>query len=284
MLEGLRTAAAGMQAQQQKLDAVSNDLANANTNGYKRLRVGFSDLLYEQGGRPTTSDDAQLGTGSRAVSVGRTFQQGSLRETANPLDVALEGEGFIKVKLADGRQGLTRDGGLHLDGNRRLVTSFGGFVQPQITIPDGVADSQISIGRDGTVLAAGQSIGKIGIATVRSPHEPAGRRQQRLRHHGPLGQRRRRARGHRAQAGRARGLQHRHLAVDDRDDRGPAHLPADVAGDPDRRPDDGDRQRGQAMSLSPISDASLPADIRSGGTAGHQGLQDRAPVRAAARR
>ena len=77
MLEGLRTAAAGMQAQQQKLDAVANDLANANTNGYKRLRVGFSDLLYEQGGRPTTSDDAQLGTGSRAVSAGRTFEQGA---------------------------------------------------------------------------------------------------------------------------------------------------------------------------------------------------------------
>ena len=84
MLEGLRTAAAGMAAQQQKLDAVSNDLANANTNGYKRLRVGFSDLLYEQGGRPTTSDDAQLGTGSRAVQVGRTFEQGSLRETGDP--------------------------------------------------------------------------------------------------------------------------------------------------------------------------------------------------------
>jgi flagellar basal-body rod protein FlgG len=169
MLEGLRTAAAGMQAQQQKLDAVSNDLANANTNGYKRLRVGFSDLLYEQGGRPTTSDDAQFGTGSRAVSVGRTFQQGALRETGNPLDVALQGEGFIKIKLADGRQGLTRDGNLHVDGNRRLVTSFGGNVAPQITIPDGVAESQISIQRDGTVLAAGQSIGKLEIANVRSP-------------------------------------------------------------------------------------------------------------------
>jgi flagellar basal-body rod protein FlgG len=169
MLEGLRTAAAGMQAQQQKLDAVSNDLANANTNGYKRLRVGFSDLLYEQGGRPTTSDDAQFGTGSRAVSVGRTFQQGALRETGSPLDVGLQGEGFIKVKLADGRQGLTRDGNLHVDGNRRLVTSFGGFVQPQVTIPEGVSESQISIGRDGTVLAAGKNIGKIDIANVRSP-------------------------------------------------------------------------------------------------------------------
>jgi flagellar basal-body rod protein FlgG len=169
MLEGLRTAAAGMQAQQKKLDAVSNDLANANTNGYKRLRVGFSDLLYERGGRPTTSDTAQLGTGARAVQVGRTFQQGNLRETANPLDVGLEGEGFIKVKLSDGRQALTRDGDLHLDGNRRLVTNFGGTVQPQITIPEGVAENQISIGRDGTVLAAGKNVGKIAIVNVRSP-------------------------------------------------------------------------------------------------------------------
>jgi flagellar basal-body rod protein FlgG len=169
MLEGLRTAAAGMRAQQDKLDAVSNDLANANTNGYKRLRVGFSDLLYEQGGRPTTSGDAQFGTGARAVSVGRTFQQGSLRETAKALDVALQGDGFLKVKLADGRQALTRDGDLHIDGERRLVTSFGGFVQPQITIPEGVSESQISIQRDGTVLAAGRTVGRIGIANVRSP-------------------------------------------------------------------------------------------------------------------
>ena len=86
MLEGLRTAAAGMQAQQQKLDAVANDLANANTNGYKRLRVGFSDLLYERGGRPTTSDNAQLGTGSRVVQDGRTFEQGSLQQTGDPTE------------------------------------------------------------------------------------------------------------------------------------------------------------------------------------------------------
>jgi flagellar basal-body rod protein FlgG len=169
MLEGLRTAAAGMAAQQQKLDAVSNDLANANTNGYKRVRVGFSDLLYERGGRPTTSDNAQLGSGSRLVQNGRSFQQGSLRETGDPLNVAIEGEGFIKVKLSDGRQGLTRDGDLHIDGNRRLVTSFGGLVQPQITIPVGVAATQITIGRDGGVVAAGRAIGKIGIANVRSP-------------------------------------------------------------------------------------------------------------------
>ena len=169
MLEGLRTAAAGMLAQQQKLDAVSSDLANANTTGYKRLRVGFSDLLYEQGGRPTTSDNAQLGTGSRIVHNGRQFQQGSLQNTGDPLDVGIEGDGFIKVKLSDGRQALTRDGNLHIDGNGRLVTSFGGLVQPQITIPNNIQPSQISIGQDGSVTAAGQAVGKLTLATVRSP-------------------------------------------------------------------------------------------------------------------
>src|SRR3712207_1561452 len=109
MLEGLRTAAAGMAAQQQKLDAVSNDLANANTTGYKRVRVGFSDLLYEQAGRPA-ADGVTIGTGARAVQAGRGFEQGSVRETGNPLDVAIQGQGFMRVQLSDGRQALTRDG------------------------------------------------------------------------------------------------------------------------------------------------------------------------------
>ncbi|MBE2316949.1 flagellar hook-basal body protein [Solirubrobacter sp. CPCC 204708] len=169
MLEGLRTAAAGMKAQQFKLDAVSNDLANANTTGYKRLRVGFSDLLYEQGGRPTISNEAQLGTGSRAVQGGRTFEQGNLQRTEKPTDVALQGPGFMKVKLSDGRDALTRDGNFQIDANRRLVTSSGGFVTPTITIPEGVDESEISIGRDGQVLAKGQAVGRIQLVNVRSP-------------------------------------------------------------------------------------------------------------------
>ena len=169
MLEGLRTASAGMLAQQQKMDAVANDLANANTNGYKRQRVGFSDLLYERGGRPTTSDDAQLGTGARIVHNGRYFEQGNLQNTGDPMNVGIEGEGFLKVKLFDGRQALTRDGDLHIDGQGRIVTSFGGFVEPKITIPNNVQPSQISIGQDGTVTAAGQNVGKIALASVRSP-------------------------------------------------------------------------------------------------------------------
>src|SRR4051812_22269641 len=167
MLEGLRTAAAGMQAQQQKLDAVANDLANVNTNGYKRLRVGFSDLLYEQGGRPTISTDAQLGTGAKAMWGGRTFEQGALKNTGVMTDVGLEGEGFMKVKLSDGRDGLTRDGDLHVDAKGQLVTNFGARVG--VTIPAGTQDSQISITADGTVNAAGKAVGKIALVNVRSP-------------------------------------------------------------------------------------------------------------------
>jgi flagellar basal-body rod protein FlgG len=154
-----------MLAQQQKLDAVANDLAN----GYKRQRVGFSDLLYERGGRPTTSDNAQLGTGARIVHNGRFFEQGSLQNTGDPMNVALEGEGFLKVKLADGRTALTRDGDLHIDAKGNLVTSFGGSPQPTIKIPNNIQPSQITIGQDGTVTAAGQNVGKLTLVNVRSP-------------------------------------------------------------------------------------------------------------------
>jgi len=169
MLEGLRTAAAGMAAQQQKLEAVSNDLANANTNGYKRVRVGFSDLMYEQAGRPAMDGKTQMGSGSRAIMGGRTFEQGAMAQTGIPTDVAIQGDGFIKIKLSDGRDALTRDGNLRIDGLGRLTTAGGGFVSPTITIPDGISKDQLSIGSDGAVLAAGRNVGKISLVNVRSP-------------------------------------------------------------------------------------------------------------------
>jgi flagellar basal-body rod protein FlgG len=167
MLEGLRTAAAGMQAMQQKLDGVANDLANANTNGYKQVRMGFEDLLYEQAGRGSAAG-VMRGTGALAVETGRNFEQGSLKSTGDPLDVAISGEGFMKVKLSDGRQALTRDGDLQIDGKGRLATQQGSLLQPTVTIPAGVTQDQISIQKDGTVLAAGKQIGKIQLVTVRS--------------------------------------------------------------------------------------------------------------------
>jgi flagellar basal-body rod protein FlgG len=167
MLEGLNTAAAGMAAQQQRLDAVANDLANANTTGYKHQRVGFRDLVYDQTGR-SSAQGVRTGSGAAAVDAGRSFGQGVLQRTDRPLDVAIQGEGFLRVKLADGRDALTRDGGLHVDGARNLTTSTGALVEPAIKVPAGVADDQISIGEDGTVLAAGNRIGRLDVVTVRS--------------------------------------------------------------------------------------------------------------------
>src|SRR6202008_4258345 len=167
MLEGLRTAAAGMAAQQQRLDAVANDLANANTTGYKHTRVGFRGLVYDQTGR-SSAQGVRTGSGAAAVDAGRAWGQGSLRATERSLDVAIQGEGFLRVCLNDGRDALTRDGGLHVDGNRRLVTSTGAMLQPAMTVPEGVAEDEISIGRDGTVLAAGRRIGRLDLVTVRS--------------------------------------------------------------------------------------------------------------------
>src|SRR3954453_6902185 len=92
-----------------------------------------------------------------------------MQRTDRPLDVAIQGEGFLQVKLADGRQALTRDGGLHIDGLRRLTTNTGAFLQPQVTIPKGVSEDQVSIGQDGTVLAAGRRVGRLQLVTVRSP-------------------------------------------------------------------------------------------------------------------
>ena len=175
MLEGLRTAAAGMQAQQSKLDAVSNDLANANTTGYKRLRVGFSDLLYEQGGRPTISNEAQVGTGSRAVQGGRTFEQGNLAQTGNALDVAINGRGFFEVLLPDGSPAYTRDGSFQINAQGELVTNSGYPVQPGLQLPEGA--QSVTIGSDGTVSVqvAGQAEAvQVGALTLADFVNPAG--------------------------------------------------------------------------------------------------------------
>jgi flagellar basal-body rod protein FlgG len=175
MLEGLNSAAAGMAAQQQRLDAVANDLANANTTGYKHVRVGFRDLVYTQAGRSSTQGP-RTGAGAAAVDGGRGFAQGALQRTDQPFDVAIQGDGFMRVRLSDGRQALTRDGSLRLDGAGKLVTSSGAVVQPPITFPAGSDPTQVAIGPDGTVLSAGKQVGRIELVSVRSPQglQPVG--------------------------------------------------------------------------------------------------------------
>jgi len=175
MLEGLYSAAAGMAAQQQHMDAVANDLANVDTTGYKSLRVGFRDLLYTQAGK-AAGTGVNVGAGARSDQLGRSLAQGALQTTGRMLDVAIAGQGFFQVRTANGKAALTRDGNFHLDANGRLVTSSGARVQPAITVPAGTSDDQVSIATDGTVNVAGKQVGKLRLVTVRSPEglAPAG--------------------------------------------------------------------------------------------------------------
>ncbi|HEV2812965.1 MAG TPA: flagellar hook-basal body protein [Solirubrobacteraceae bacterium] len=159
------TAAAGMAAQQQRLAALSNDLANVNTTGYKRVRVAFRDLVYTPAG-PGTSPGVQEGSGSAATSVGRGAAQGALKRTDRRLDVALDGPGFIRARGADGAEVLTRDGSLQVDSNGRLMTSSGHFTG--VTLPPGTPESAISIARDGTVTDGTRTAGRLDLVVVRA--------------------------------------------------------------------------------------------------------------------
>jgi flagellar basal-body rod protein FlgG len=167
MLEGMYTAAAGMAAQQSRLDAVANDLANASTTGYKRVRVAYRDLAYTEGA-PGGTTALRLGSGAAASMIGRDDRQGSTQETGEPLDVAIEGPGFIQVKV-DGKTWLTRDGHLQIDAQGRLATGDGALIDPPITMPKGTTSDQVAIAADGTVTAAGKKVGQIRLVNVANP-------------------------------------------------------------------------------------------------------------------
>jgi len=169
MLEGLYSAAAGMNAQQQRIDGVANDLANSSTTGYKHVRVGFRDLLYSaQGGAAGTT--VLAGAGAAAGFIGRSQEQGALQTTGQPLDLAIQGPGFFQVKRPDGSLALTRDGSLRLDALGRLTTNDGSIIQPPITVPRGTTPDQLSIAADGTVrVGDGRPLGRIQVVTVPAP-------------------------------------------------------------------------------------------------------------------
>jgi flagellar basal-body rod protein FlgG len=166
MLEGLYSAASGMEAQQQQFDAISNDMANLDTPGYQSTVVGFHDLLYSNGAYGST---VPTGAGSAAAIVGRDQSQGAINTTNRQLDVAVQGQGFIEVRRPDGSIGLTRNGRLELNAKRQLTNQEGMLVQPPMTIPAGVTTDQVTIGSDGTVEAAGKKVGKISLVDVPAP-------------------------------------------------------------------------------------------------------------------
>ena len=157
MSQSLWIAKTGLDAQQTKMATISNNLANVSTNGFKRGRAIFEDLLYQnvrQVGAQSSQDTMlpsglQVGTGARVVATERLFTQGNLVTTDNALDVAIQGRGFFEVLLPDGTQGFTRDGSFHLNDQGLLVSSAGYQLQPPVTIPQDALS--ITIAPDGTV-------------------------------------------------------------------------------------------------------------------------------------
>ncbi len=159
MIRSLWTAKTGLESQQFNVDVISNNLANVSTNGFKRQRPVFEDLLYQivrQPGAQTSQlnqvpSGLQLGAGVRPVATARIFTNGNLVSTGNSLDLAVNGQGFFQVLLPDGTTAYTRDGSFQLDNQGNVVTSSGYQIQPSITIPPNTIT--ITIGNDGTVTA-----------------------------------------------------------------------------------------------------------------------------------
>lgn len=181
MNPALRTAASGMAAQQTRTEVIANNLANVNTTGFKRSRAQFEDLLYQTiqntsviGGPDANTQGAiQVGRGTHLAGVMRMHAQGSLEQTQRPLDLAIEGEGFFQVQLANGSTAYTRDGSFQVSDQGMLTTSGGNQVLPGVHIP---ADAtSVTISRNGVVsyTQAGKTepteLGRVELARFANP-------------------------------------------------------------------------------------------------------------------
>jgi flagellar basal-body rod protein FlgG len=181
MLKALNTAATGMQAQQTNMDVIANNLSNVSTTGFKKSRAEFEDLMYQTQKEPgavtglnsVSPTGVQTGLGVRTASVQKDFEEGSIKQTKNPLDIAIEGAGFFPIQLPDGQIGYTRDGSFKKDPNGRVVDKNGNPLQPEITIPPNA--SGIDIGANGqvSVYTTGQqqpqNIGQIELVNFINP-------------------------------------------------------------------------------------------------------------------
>lgn len=181
MIRSLWTARTGLDAQQTSLDVISNNLANVSTNGFKRQRAVFEDLLYQtvrQPGAQSTQQTQigsglQIGVGVRPVATERIFTQGSLQQTGGSLDIAIQGNGFFQIAMPDGTTAYTRDGAFQLDNQGNVVTASGYPLADNINIP--ARALSITIGKDGTVSVleadgvAPIEVGAIQLATFVNP-------------------------------------------------------------------------------------------------------------------
>jgi len=181
MIKALSTAATGMEAQETRLDVTANNIANVSTAGFKKGRAEFQDLMYQQlksSGAPTgastrSPSGLEVGSGVRVAATMRQHSEGDLKQTGNPLDLAIEGNGFFQVAMPNGQTAYTRDGSFKLSAEGKIVTSDGYPLTTDISVPP---DAQsVTVGVDGTVSATTASdttpveLGKIQLANFANP-------------------------------------------------------------------------------------------------------------------
>jgi flagellar basal-body rod protein FlgG len=188
MINSLWISKTGMEAQQMQLDVIANNLANVSTNGFKRGNAVFEDLIYQnlrQVGSNSTEQSQlptglQIGLGVRTVATSRSFAQGSLQQSGNKLDIAIQGNGFFQVQMPDGTVGYSRDGAFQVNSAGQMVTSTGHVVNGPVTIPQNAqsvtvaADGSVSVTLPGST--APQTVGTMTLANFINPAglEPRG--------------------------------------------------------------------------------------------------------------
>lgn len=181
MIRSLFTAATGMEAQKINIDVIANNLANANTVGFKRGRADFQELVYQSVKSPGTISaegaqvptGIQIGLGVKPVAVQKIFDQGDFVHTGNPLDLIIEGDGFFQISMPDGTVAYTRSGAFKLDNEGRIVTSDGYPIEPAITVPANTININVSSDGRVSVIQAGSitpvEIGQIELARFINP-------------------------------------------------------------------------------------------------------------------
>ncbi|MDD5308887.1 MAG: flagellar basal-body rod protein FlgG [Deltaproteobacteria bacterium] len=181
MIRALTNAASGMKAQEANIDVLSNNLANVNTAGYKRSRAEFADLFYEQrkrAGAPSPDGSAlpsglEIGYGTRTVATYKDFTGGEMRETGNPLDLAIEGRGFFEVMQPDGNVAYTRSGIFKPNADGQIVNVDGYQIEPAVSIPEDA--TTVTVSENGVVsVTLGNDpeqveVGRLQVATFANP-------------------------------------------------------------------------------------------------------------------
>lgn len=181
MLNSLRSAATGMEAQQTRIDNIANDLANVNTVGYKKTKVDFEDLYYDQIKAPGTLNSQntespngiQVGHGTKLTSVGKVFTAGDIQQTGQSLDVAIEGKGFFQLTDSEGNAIYSRSGVFQINKDGEIVSQNGELLEPAVTVPANA--KSITIGTDGVITVStadsetAQEVGNIELAMFQNP-------------------------------------------------------------------------------------------------------------------